>query len=88
MEDTENTEQPSFKPETVHNIFKTVWKESNTKIKPDATSLAAEFLRLFTLEAVHRSAGLSKSEFTGDEDMPQLEVEHLEKIAAQLLLDF
>ncbi|ORX88873.1 hypothetical protein K493DRAFT_73776 [Basidiobolus meristosporus CBS 931.73] len=88
MEDPNTAEQPTFKPETIQSIFKTVWKESNTKIKSDAASLAADLLRLFTREAVHRSAGVSKTERADSEAVPRLEVEHLEKTAAQLLLDF
>jgi len=64
-------------------IFKTVWKDGSTKANKDALHLSAEYLRLLTLEAIHRSYEIAEKEGS-----TTLDAEHLEKIVAQLMLDF
>ncbi|ORY93209.1 centromere protein X-like protein [Syncephalastrum racemosum] len=85
----------TFNPETLNTLFKLSFKDQSTKANKDALVLSAEFLKLFTAEAVNRSADEldrlgGPAEF-GNEDTAQNErinVEHLERILPQLLLDF
>ncbi|KAM0791635.1 hypothetical protein ACM66B_006073 [Microbotryomycetes sp. NB124-2] len=85
------TDAPTYKHELVEEIFKLV-QDRNTRTSPAASQLSAEYLRLFTVEAVQRSAEIfekDKGQQKGVAVGPQLlEVKHLEKIAAGLLLDF
>ncbi|KAL1932008.1 hypothetical protein VTP01DRAFT_9064 [Rhizomucor pusillus] len=57
-------------------------------VNSQALLLSCEFLRLFTTEAVHRSAEeLAKQH--DDQSLPdRIGVEHLERSVVQLLLDF
>jgi len=52
-------------------------------VSKNAMKLSAEYMRLFVLEAIHRSEQLAR-----DEGSPSVEIEHLQKILPQLLLDF
>jgi centromere protein X len=54
-----------------------------TKIQQETLKLAAEYLRLFLIEALNRA----KLEAIVD-DSPTVEPHHVEQIVAQLLLDF
>ncbi|KAL1915577.1 uncharacterized protein VTP21DRAFT_6701 [Calcarisporiella thermophila] len=88
----ESEDASRFKPETVHTIFKSAWKEPGTKINKEALQLSAEYLRLFALEAIHRSAEVARyrvpSSQEGNVTGGKVEVEHLEKVGLQLVLDF
>ncbi|KAJ1984728.1 hypothetical protein H4R34_000490 [Dimargaris verticillata] len=75
----------AFKPETILAILREHWHE-NEKIKPEAVQLAAELVRLLTIEAIHRAAEEARSR--GSLSGRALDLEHLEKILPQLLLDF
>ncbi|KAI9144138.1 stimulated by retinoic acid 13 [Paraphysoderma sedebokerense] len=85
-------DQSHFKPETIQEIFKTKFTDSTTKINKDALQTAAEFFRLFTIEALHRSSesclGSKRTILASQSGKPKLEIEHLEKNLAQLMLDF
>eukprot|EP00040_Diaphanoeca_grandis_P010038 m.51406 g.51406 ORF g.51406 m.51406 type:complete len:87 (-) comp21440_c0_seq1:77-337(-) len=74
--------QQTFKPETVQKMFELNW-ESKTKIAPQASKLAAEFMRAFVI-AAHRATSIACAE----EHTVEIEPEHLEKALPQLLLDF
>lgn len=53
--------------------------------------LSAEFLRLFTIEALHRAVAYQREQEEDDllrDDEMLLDVESLEAITPQLLLDF
>ncbi|KAJ1789154.1 hypothetical protein LPJ59_005398 [Coemansia sp. RSA 2399] len=76
--------ETKIKPETVEAIFKRVWERSNTSIRGDALELSADFLLLFAKEALDR-AKTKRAESGGDK---QVDESDLEKILAQLLLDF
>ena len=56
----------------------------------DAMQLSAEFLRLFTIEALHRTAAYQREQ--EDEDLRTeetlIELDSLEAITAQLVMDF
>ncbi|CAO3637200.1 unnamed protein product [Cunninghamella echinulata] len=65
--------------------MKTVWKDERTKVNNQALQLSSEFFRLFTLEAIHRSADEAKQE---SDLVNEIGVEHLEKVTTQLMLDF
>ncbi|KAF0513132.1 centromere protein X-like protein [Gigaspora margarita] len=83
-----DSEEPiTFDTKVLNNIFKTVWKKQKTKVRKDALLLSAEYLRLFTDEAISRAAIVAKKDNLG-ETLPRLEVHHLEKIAPQLRRDF
>ncbi|KAG0238256.1 hypothetical protein BGW42_006536 [Actinomortierella wolfii] len=76
---------PTFKPETLHAIFKQVWSDPGTKAGKDALELSAEYLRLFTIEALHRATLLQRE--GEDEDLQGektvLELDSLESITPQ-----
>ncbi|KAF9971827.1 hypothetical protein BGZ73_005138 [Actinomortierella ambigua] len=89
-EDEDINHGPTFKPETLHAIFKQVWSDPGTKAGKDALQLSAEYLRLFTIEALHRTALLQRegeSEDLRDEKLV-LELDTLESVTPQLVLDF
>lgn len=57
----------------------------------DALKLSAEFLRLFTIEALHRAVAYQREQEEDDllrEEEILLDVESLEAVTPQLLLDF
>ncbi|KAF9962327.1 hypothetical protein BGZ72_007380 [Mortierella alpina] len=89
-DDREEDDLPSFRPETVQAIFKGVWTDPGTKAQKDAMQLSAEFLRLFTIEALHRTAAYQREQ--EDEDLRTeetlIELDSLEAITAQLVMDF
>jgi len=87
MED-EDPDTPAFRDGTVHEIFKASWFVSGMKVTPVALHLASEYLRLFTVEAVHRAADEAKH--NKDPKLPGvfIEVKHLENVAPSLLTDF
>ncbi|KAF9208937.1 hypothetical protein CPC16_010992 [Podila verticillata] len=90
-EDDESDDTPRFKPETMHGVFKTVWSNPDTKAQKDALKLSAEFLRLFTIEALHRAVAYQREQEEDDllrEEEILLDVESLEAVTPQLLLDF
>ncbi|KAG2206193.1 hypothetical protein INT46_002969, partial [Mucor plumbeus] len=79
--------------DTVLKVFKNSFKNENSKVNKEALQLSCEFLRLFTLEAIHRASkeqdDMSRlDEQDGPRSRKKLEVEHLERILPQLLLDF
>ncbi|XP_063817300.1 centromere protein X isoform X2 [Pseudophryne corroboree] len=57
--------------------------EDKAKISADAILLVAELLKVFVHEAAARAARQAQSE-----DVPVVDIEHVEKILPQLLLDF
>ncbi|KAG0093252.1 hypothetical protein BGZ93_006554 [Podila epicladia] len=90
-DEDEHDDTPVFKPETMQGIFKGVWTNPDTKAHKDAMKLSAEFLRLFTIEALHRTVAYQREQEEDDllrDDEMLLDVESLEAITPQLLLDF
>ncbi|KAI8639119.1 centromere protein X [Parasitella parasitica] len=90
-----DTDEAFLNPDTVLSIFKSSFKNKNSKINKEALQLSCEFLRLFTIEAVHRASeeqdNLNKSaleEQGSSNQRKKLELENLERILPQLLLDF
>ncbi|KAJ2901252.1 hypothetical protein GGI21_004718 [Coemansia aciculifera] len=73
-----------IKPEAVEAIFKRVWSKPNMAIRGDALELSAEFLLLFAKEAIERA----KSKRAGSGMGGPVDESDLEKILAQLMLDF
>jgi len=94
MSDNES-DVPSFKHATIQEVFKLSF-DPTTRINGAALHLSAEYLRLFTIEALHRSAEVYRKEKDAAQDGSGkggytgglIEVRHLEKIMAGLLLDF
>ncbi|KAG0205827.1 hypothetical protein BGX28_002607 [Mortierella sp. GBA30] len=88
--DDEEDHQPTFKPETIQAIFKGVWTDPGTKAQKEAMQLSAEFLRLFTIEALHRTAAYQREQ--EDEELRSeetlIELDSLEAITPQLVMDF
>ncbi|KAI8060315.1 stimulated by retinoic acid 13 [Gongronella butleri] len=74
----------TFASETVTHVLKSAYKDERTKANTQAIQLAGEFARLFTQEAICRAADEAKK----DDDESSLQVVHLQKILAQLMLDF
>ncbi|KAH9814326.1 hypothetical protein DFH28DRAFT_1127348 [Melampsora americana] len=98
---------PRFKKATIHEIFKQTWtadrlssleatSEPPPKINDAALHLSVEYLRLFTIELIHRAneaAGASENQGNskGKDDTDSeylIEVRHLQKVAPGVLLDF
>ncbi|KAJ3288791.1 gem (nuclear organelle) associated protein 2 [Borealophlyctis nickersoniae] len=84
-----NSTSSGFKQETLLAVFKTVFKDQNTKVNKDALQLSAEFLKLFVQEAFAQAAAQAKIENGVDDlvdDPPPVDVTvpHLEKILPQL----
>ncbi|KAF9584776.1 hypothetical protein BGW38_005213 [Lunasporangiospora selenospora] len=85
-----NEHLPQFRAETMHAIFKQVWADPGTKAHKDALRLSAEYLRLFTIEALHRTAAYQKEQEDEElrEDVVPIELDSLEAITPQLMMDF
>ncbi|KAF9362793.1 hypothetical protein BGX34_005473 [Mortierella sp. NVP85] len=86
----DDEEKPTFRPETMGAIFKEVWREPGVKVQKEALQLSAEYLRLFTIEALHRTAAYQREQ--EDEELKNeeslIELDSLEAITPQLVLDF
>ncbi|KAG0046410.1 hypothetical protein BGZ83_008423 [Gryganskiella cystojenkinii] len=89
-DDGEDENQPGFRPETMQAIFKGVWTDPGIKAQKDAMELSAEFLRLFTIEALHRTAAYQREQEDEElkDDETLIELDSLEAITPQLLMDF
>ncbi|CAI2186550.1 322_t:CDS:2 [Funneliformis geosporum] len=68
----------SFDKKSLHDIFKTAWKNPKTKIRKEALALSVEYLRIFTVQAVIRATNEAQDEVGGS--LIRLEVNHLEKV--------
>ncbi|GAA5829924.1 hypothetical protein JCM3766R1_006703 [Sporobolomyces carnicolor] len=80
---------PGFKHATLREVYRLV-HEPNTRVSAPALHLSAEYLKLFTAEAVHRAAQVATLE-QEQGDTPSstlLETRHLEKVLAGMMLDF
>ncbi|KAL7746972.1 hypothetical protein RI367_007684 [Sorochytrium milnesiophthora] len=76
--------------DTIHELLRTQFTDSTTKVNKDALQLATEYLRLFTLEALFRSAEVQAGRRSGrrgglgtddTEDGRQVTIDDLEKPA-------
>ena len=72
-----------YKPGTLDALA----KQRGLRLNRPAALLLAEFLRLFTAEAVHRAAISAKDRHSG-EGRPEVTTEDIKGILAELLLDF
>nr|XP_033817439.1 centromere protein X [Geotrypetes seraphini] len=72
-----------FKKDTVNKLLRLHFKDEKTKVSADALQLMTEMLKVFVQEAAARAARQAQSE-----DVPTVDLEHLEKVLPQLLLDF
>ncbi|KAG0290685.1 hypothetical protein BGZ96_005839 [Linnemannia gamsii] len=81
---------PTFRTETMHGVFKEVWLDPATRVQKEALEMSSEFLRLFTIEALHRTAGYQREQ--EDEELKDVEtlveLDSLEAITPQLVMDF
>ncbi|RIA86267.1 hypothetical protein C1645_780027 [Glomus cerebriforme] len=87
QEEKEKEETLTFNTKILHDIFKTTWKNPKTKVGKEALTLSAEYLRIFTTQAVIRATNEAMNE-AGGGSLIRLEVAHLEKITPQLSRDF
>ncbi|KAH8917762.1 hypothetical protein BT69DRAFT_1354486 [Atractiella rhizophila] len=88
---------PSYSIALVREVFKQSF-EGNPRVSDDALALSAEYLRLFTVEAIHRSLEeKKKSNIKASKKTSQqgpaigpilIESQHLEKVSAGIELDF
>ncbi|KAG0366028.1 hypothetical protein BGZ54_005922 [Gamsiella multidivaricata] len=89
-EEEEDEDKPNFRPATMGAIFKGVWTDPGTKAHKEALELSAEYLRLFTIEALHRTAAYQREQ--EDEELRNeetlIELDSLEAITPQLVMDF
>ncbi|XP_044154774.1 centromere protein X [Bufo gargarizans] len=80
----EREEEPvEFRKDLVSKLLHLHLEEDKTKVSGDAILLLAELLKVFVHEAASRAARQALSE-----DVPAVDIEHVEKILPQLLLDF
>ncbi|KAK3843644.1 MAG: hypothetical protein J3R72DRAFT_507116 [Linnemannia gamsii] len=89
-QDDEEDRGPTFRTETLYGVFKEVWTEPGTKVQKEALEMSSEFLRLFTIEALHRTAGYQREQEDEElkDDETLIELDSLEAIAPQLVMDF
>ncbi|KAK4667535.1 hypothetical protein QC763_310160 [Podospora pseudopauciseta] len=78
-EDDEDDERESIPPELLSKIVHELFEHKETKITKDANNALSGYMDVFVREAIARAAAERKGVF--------LEVEDLEKVAAQLVLD-
>ncbi|KNE60531.1 hypothetical protein AMAG_05912 [Allomyces macrogynus ATCC 38327] len=82
------------RPETLLEVFKGQWTDPSLKMNKEALDLAVQLTRLFTLEALHRSAAacVTRSRRSHHnvalEGEPEIQIADLEMVLPQLLLDF
>ncbi|KAG0317254.1 hypothetical protein BGZ99_006419 [Dissophora globulifera] len=90
QEDDRAENEVTFRPATMHAIFKGVWTDSGTKVHKEALELSAEYLRLFTIEALHRTAAYQREQEDEElkDDETLIELDSLEAITPQLVMDF
>ncbi|KAK3838540.1 MAG: hypothetical protein JOS17DRAFT_730445 [Linnemannia elongata] len=90
VDEDEEERGPTFRLETLHGVFKEVWTDPATRVQRDALEMSGEFLRLFTIEALHRTAAYQREQ--EDEELKDVEtlveLDSLEAIAPQLVMDF
>ncbi|KAF9544877.1 hypothetical protein EC957_011607 [Mortierella hygrophila] len=90
MDEDDEERGPTFRLETLHGVFKDVWTDPATRVQRDALEMSGEFLRLFTIEALHRTAAYQREQ--EDEELKDVEtlveLDSLEAIAPQLVMDF
>ena len=87
MSSTSNSNEPkkpstTFKDKTIENLLKKSSGGRLTKISEPAVKCTGELLRIYTLEALTRSA-----EQAMKEGATTVTTDHLEKVLAQFLLD-
>jgi CENP-S associating Centromere protein X len=93
VEVTSDDEEPShttFPSKLIGRVLHEQFTSPITRISPDALALVAEYLRIYTREAIWRaSQGRRKTDtVAGALGAGVLEVDDLERIAGPLTLDF
>ena len=87
----EETALPTTYPtKLINRIMQESFENTNSRINSDALAVVAEYLRLYTREAIWRASQEKKRNDTvaGALASGVLEVEDLEKITSPLTLDF
>ncbi|KAM6164688.1 centromere protein X [Rhynchocyon petersi] len=69
-----------FRKELVNKLLQLYFKDTRTRVSPDALQLMAEMLRTFVLEAAVRGVRQAQAE-----DVPRVDVDQLEKVLPQLV---
>lgn len=85
--------QPSSQtfPASTYSNFEMSWDSPSDAVSTPALTLATELVRLFTMEAIHRSADTAHKDTNNTKeigDNVKMDVNHLHKNAAALTLDF
>jgi len=88
--DEEDVTSTTYPTKLIGRILQESFESPNTRISPDALAVVAEYLRIYTREAIWRaSQEKTKSEtVAGTLGTGSLEVEDLERITGPLTLDF
>lgn len=87
----EDEELPTTYPtKLISQVMQMAFANPNTRVNADALAVVAEYLRLYTREAIWRSSQEKQKNDTVASSLASgsLEVEDLEKIAGPLTLDF
>ncbi|XP_069511416.1 centromere protein X isoform X2 [Ambystoma mexicanum] len=72
-----------FKKELINKLLHLSFKDDKTRVNNDALLLMCEMLRSFVREAAARAVRQAETE-----QVPTVDIDHLEKVLPQLLLDF
>ncbi|KAK9379245.1 centromere protein X [Kockiozyma suomiensis] len=81
--------QVSFPPKLVARLFAEHFTHAESRVSAAAVETAAEYLRIFTREAVWRTEGALREESNVSGSRTRvLEAVDLEKVAGTLVLDF
>jgi hypothetical protein len=80
----------TYPTKLISQVMQLAFENPNTRINADALAVVAEYLRLYTREAIWRSGQEKQKTDTVASSLASgsLEVEDLEKIAGPLTLDF
>ena len=86
----EETQAVTFPTKLIGRILQETFQSQNTRISADALAVVAEYLRIYTREAIWRAAHEKDRANTvaGSIGAKYLEVEDLEKVVGLLTLDF
>ncbi|XP_075436109.1 centromere protein X [Ascaphus truei] len=76
-------EPARFHREMVSKLLHLHLGEDRVRVSADALLLLAEMLKVFVREAAARASQQAQAE-----EMPSVDIEHVEKVLPQLLLDF
>jgi hypothetical protein len=90
MSSDEEIQPTTYPTKLIGRILQDTFESQNTRISADALTVVAEYLRIYTREAIWRASQekTKASTVAGTIGSGLLEVEDLERITGPLTLDF